>query len=124
MKLEIDLNNINEHTVNFAGELLRDKFFGEGTRGFYENFELSDKAEKTVSFFGPFERYIGKENVFSAQLKDEKVYASGFWDGDGTLAFFIGDLVIYNDDIKKTYTWKYSSYRDYYNRCDDWNIEL
>ena len=114
---------IYDHAVkdpNVLGEVLLDyTFVGEG-RGCYSNFDLRPS----------FRLYTAGKDMFCKELLGFSDCPDGFydedieniksyidpeidlaviyhWDGDGHLIFKLGDIIIENDDIKKSHNWRF-----------------
>jgi len=105
---------------NVLGEALLDyTFVGDG-RGCYSNFDLRPS----------FRRYTAGKDMFCEEFLGCSDYPDGYceedieniksyidpeidltviyhWDGDGHLIFKLGDIVIENDDIKKSHNWRF-----------------
>lgn len=107
-------------TEDQMGETLRAFTFVGGTFGCYSNFDVRkdaapiDKAKQTA-----FWRLMDYEDpgecaemgdAYSFRALGLEIEAYWFWDGDGTLAYLIGDSeplrCVVNTDCKKDYGWR------------------
>lgn len=99
---------------NILGEFLLELFFDpEKGRGFYSNFTPNPDVVELPETIESFEEYdITEVSVHHYRLKlldDVDVFFDGYWDHDGCVTFSIPslDIIIHNDDIKKSHTWKF-----------------
>lgn len=117
----IIFNQIKEDPNALGEALLKYSFVGEG-RGCYSNFILRSSfrkysegvdifADHLIGYFPPelwdAEYYADKDNIQSYIDPEMDLAVLWFWDGDGHLIFKLGDIIIENTDIKKSYYWKF-----------------
>lgn len=121
---------------NALGEILREwAFIGNGY-GCYENFDVREEfikqpiTEREFKFLMSRPSEVDHENTWG--FWDEDVFTRGewykhpngiemgwFWDGDGTLAFFIPEMadeiytgILINGDCKHDNEWDFQDYDD------------
>jgi hypothetical protein len=106
--------------ANILGEILLSyTFVGEG-RGCYSNFNLRPSFRLYTTGIDMFcdellgfsDSPDGLKTLFTKNIKsyidpEMDLAAIWHWDGDGHLIFKLGDITIGNDDIKKSYNWKF-----------------
>jgi len=106
--------------ANILGEvLLRYTFVGEG-RGCYSNFDLRPSFRLYTAGKDMFcEELLGcsdsPDGYYEEDIENIKSYIDPeidlaviyHWDGDGHLIFKLGDIIIENDDIKKSHNWRF-----------------
>jgi hypothetical protein len=122
--------NIAElNSVDVIGEVLRDYCFVpenlKNSLGCYSTFDVRPEFEKLHPGSPDFERVLLAMTFSPEHLEEEpelleriSAYSNGtlsfgwHWDGDGLLAFALGDLGFVNTDCKKTYGWSAVSLTD------------
>lgn len=122
-KLTNALCDILFEDADMLGEvLLRYAFIGEG-RGCYSNFELRPSFRLWAKGKDSFSEYlVGNQDIYSVEEYEEEVnkissYLDAeielavvwLWNGDGSLIFQLGDIILENTDIKKSYGWRFVS---------------
>ena len=119
---KIILDQALENADTLGEALLKYSFIGEG-RGCYSNFELRPSfrlfnggkdgfSENLIGDKDLYseEEYLAEVNKISSYLDAEiELAVVWLWDGDGHLIFQLGDLILENTDIKKSYGWRFVS---------------
>lgn len=124
INVEIDTKTVN---CDFLGELLRNYLFVNDEYaklhskekdykqfGCYETFEVRESAVKltpldiaVILAMYKIERYEDlKYFSYTFNYFNAKVVCIWYWDGDGTLMFFLPDRAIINTDCKCSYGWR------------------
>lgn len=102
---------------NELGEMMRKSLFRGSEKGCYTDFDVSPNWQKLIfdeyAFTMVMERPSEGEDdveVFKNGEHythiDRQIDAAWYWEGDGTLTFFVDGRGIINPDCKKQYNWR------------------
>ncbi len=124
INVQIDTKTVN---CDFLGELLRNYLFVN------DGYEEKYTGDKNYKEFGCYETFAVKRSAFKLRTEKIKQILSAYkiehykdlnyfdyifdyfgveitciwyWDGDGTLMFFLPDRIIFNTDCKCSYGWR------------------
>ena len=119
---DIILNRVLEHP-NTLGEVLLEYVFPGDGRGCYSNFNVRESFKEysegkeffanlmlgdyPADLFSVEEIKQDKEKISCYREEESDIEVAWFWDGDGHLIFKLGDTLLENTDIKKSYKWDF-----------------
>jgi len=118
----VSIKDFENTNPNIVGEFLREKIFPEGF-GCYSSFEPIKEAEEikdddyvdiiVEDCYGGDEKCragIGAWKIPAGIVLGEEIKVFCYWDGDGFLEFYIGDVCYYNTDCKKDNRWEKTNF--------------